>query len=54
MEIFFFYLENGGYMDGFMSGYMDGYGIIFGLFLIYMYFYGKKRIFVKELVEILK
>lgn len=54
MEIFLFHSENGGHTDGYTSGYMDGYGTTSGPFPTYMYPYGKKRTFVKELAEILK
>lgn len=54
MEIFLFHSENGGYTDGSTSGYMDGYGTTSGPFPTFMYPYGKKRTFVKELAEILK
>lgn len=46
MEIVLFHPENG--------GYTDGYGTTSGPYPTYMYPYGKKRTFVKELAEILK
>lgn len=62
MDIFLFHSENGGYTDeyngghtdGYNGGHMDGYGTTSGPFPTYMYPYGKKRTFVKELAEILK